>query len=156
VVETYSKLELGGIQLDRALSLFLDEGDYVSAITLAHAAQELLDDWYRLKVRGDPLARETALRSDLDATMAFGRLVLKVDLDEKKDVAPLLNGAANALKHGGGDPDLTLDFEFEARDVLDRAIRNYQLCTGNYPTRVSEFDAIGRRKAEEVAESVPE
>ena len=139
---TYSKLELGRIQLDRALFHFLDEHDYVSAITLAHAAGELLGDWYAMKVARDPTTCRIALREEIDATISVGRGVFGAQLDERKEVVPFVNRAANALKHCGGDPDLTMDFKEEARGEIDRAIRNYWLCTESYPVRVSEFDAV--------------
>ena len=45
----------------------------------------------------------------------------------------MINRVANALKHGRGDAGATVDFEEEARDALDPAIRNYRVCTGTYP-----------------------
>ena len=38
----YSKLELAEHQLERAITLFLDEKDYISSITLAGASEEIL------------------------------------------------------------------------------------------------------------------
>ena len=39
---TYTKTEVAAHQLERALHLFLDENDYVCAITLAGACEEIL------------------------------------------------------------------------------------------------------------------
>ena len=71
--------------------------------------------------------------------------MLGVALDEREEVAPMINRVANALKHGRGDADATVDFEEEARDALDPAIRNYRVCTGTYPSRVADFDATRPR-----------
>ena len=42
IEETLSNLDVAERQLERAIALFLDEEDYVSALTLAGAAEEIL------------------------------------------------------------------------------------------------------------------
>ncbi|MBI3043928.1 MAG: hypothetical protein HYY78_14005 [Betaproteobacteria bacterium] len=65
----YTKLQLAEIQLERALQLFLDEDDYVCAVTLAGAAEELLS-----KLR-EQSGGTSELKALIDECVAIGRNV---------------------------------------------------------------------------------
>lgn len=65
-MQTFSYLALATHQMERALRLFLDEGDYICAITLAGAGEEILGRLLEESGRQHALGSwpTTAFRSD--------------------------------------------------------------------------------------------
>jgi hypothetical protein len=122
-MQSFSDDELAEIQLGRALSLFLDERDYVSSITLAAAAEELFGKCYRRKPRNDT-TREIALLNLSDVVRSIGRSQLCVELSERNDVVPMMNRTRDVLKHGNSGKRFEADVEQEAIEMLERAIYN--------------------------------
>lgn len=130
---TYTKLQLAEIQLERALQLFIDEHDYVCAVTLAGAAEELLG---RLCVQSRGSSELSAL---IEECVAAGRNVYAEDLATKL-FSEVFTYPRNELKHiGNGSPILVL------RDavvpIIGRAITNYRNLTGKETARMSTFMA---------------
>jgi hypothetical protein len=140
-MQTYSKLELGLMQLDRALKLYLNERDYVSAITLAAAAEDVLGCVYANQVKRDPETRDTAHRHEMDLVLEVSKQMFGEKLSPSKDVSPMLNRARDELKHWGMGLPVEMNFEAEARYMIERAVYNLRLCTGNCPDQIGEFDA---------------
>lgn len=107
------KLEVAVHQLDVAIRLFL-EGDYLSSLTLAGAAEEILG---RLSEKaGLPVAiKEIANfhRSDIDPAIPASK--------QDKTVADILNKARNAAKHIINVDDI--DFVVEQAHPLQMIMR---------------------------------
>ena len=135
----YTKLELAEIQLSRALDLYLDHQDYVSALTLAGAAEELLGKWYAHKVKQDADTRDISLRNEVDVGRVLHKRLWGTEVSEK-EVVSRSNFARDQVKHFGEGLSLCLNFEVECRYLIERAAHNYLLCTGNYPSRIAKFD----------------
>jgi hypothetical protein len=116
-------------QLARAIALATQEGDYLCALTLAGAAEEILG-----KI-GSRRNGSTALH---ESAIWWGQLgaVLGRTAPEKKKVFVAMNRARNQAKHndGGRDKRLRHDWEFEALNMIDRALRNYELAFGRMPS----------------------
>jgi hypothetical protein len=93
---------------------FVDQQDHVSAITLAHAAAELLADWYAAKVAHDPVTRATALRKKYRRDEPGWAARARCRTRRKEEGSPLINRAANALKHGGGDAEARAEIDWAA------------------------------------------
>ena len=123
----FEKRDLALRQLRRAVQLF-NQGDFVCATTLAGAAEEILGR----------IAEKRAGTNALDGHAHFwsqlADMVGKTPPDRKKVMAH--NRLRNQLKHNdSGDNEwVTADFEFEAQDLIDRAIRNYWLAYDTPPS----------------------
>lgn len=108
------------------------EGDFLSALTLAGAAEEILGK--RLRASDQKPSFEQ-LR-DL--------MVAVSDVEGSKTMMPnvaadLINRRKNEIKHYSGDEPLVLDLREEASEILDRAIDNYQRLNGGVPDAVLEY-----------------
>jgi hypothetical protein len=151
--KTYAKREIADAHLARALALFIDDEDYLCAITLAGAADEIYGKLYRAAVAQDAATNpdrenksdsRASLDQEVDAMQAvgahFGEAI------ERTAAITSLNRARDAMKHhtAGGDP-VMLDAADEAAEIIDRTVRNVMLLDGNYPARIGEFDAKRRR-----------
>ena len=123
----FEKRDLALRQLRRAVQLF-NQGDFVCATTLAGAAEEILGR----------IAEKRAGTNALDGHAHFwsqlADMVGKTPPDRKK-VMEAHNRLRNQLKHNdSGDNEwVTADFEFEAQDLIDRAIRNFWLAYDKPP-----------------------
>ena len=115
---TFSQVYLASHQLERALILFFEEGDYLSAFTLAHAAYGILLGC------GAPAPKPNSLERFADAVVAianFGGALTR------KQVINKMNAPANALKHPTRDRrPWSMPFEGSivdnAADRLDLAV----------------------------------
>ena len=131
---TFSKLEVAEIQLERALRLFLDEADYVSAITLAGASEEILGKL--LEQQGKP----HSLGSLIDACVEIGRVVHKEEWS-RKEFADIANYFRNGLKHYTDGRSITISREV-AIEILDRAIDNLWELTCTESANIRRFMEI--------------
>jgi hypothetical protein len=92
---TFTNEELASHQLQRALILFFEDGDYLSAITLAHAAYIIFT---KIGVRpGEPDHRERL------ADMIVQIAAVRGDKMTRGQAIHTISSAANALKHVDGD-----------------------------------------------------
>jgi hypothetical protein len=92
---TFTNEDLASHQLERALILFFEDGDYLSAITLAHAAYLI---FMKIGVKpGEPDHRERLA----DAIVQIAEL--RGDKLTRGQAISTISGAANALKHFDGD-----------------------------------------------------
>jgi len=124
----FEKRDLALRQLRRAVQLF-NKGDFVCATTLAGAAEEILG----------PIAKKRVGTTTLEGRARFWSQMATVfgkSPPEMKKVVSSYNRVRNQLKHNdSGDNEwVTADFEFEAQDLIDRAIRNYWLAYDTPPT----------------------
>lgn len=114
-----SKLQIAKSQLDMAIALYLKGDDLVSTITLAGAAEEILGK----------LAEHSGARTAFDETLDRLCDMYEAAFREKpnrKAFADLRNRARNEFKHIGLQPDVDVDLEREAVNMLRRAIENYR------------------------------
>jgi hypothetical protein len=113
---TFTKLQVAERQLDRALKLFLDEKDYVCAITLAGASEEILGKLL------EKVGKEHALGSFVKACVAAGRILHGEEWSTKEFVG-MENAWRDALKHYTDGEPIAVPRE-AAVEILDRAIDN--------------------------------
>lgn len=120
-----NKNDIARVQLERAMILFARECDYISATTLAGAAEEIL---------GDQL--ESNAKTEI---LDFIRIRLERHghpFDEKA-VASELNYPRNAFKHYKAKVDDTTSIAFCLRDaaidMIERAVDNHVKLTGKWP-----------------------
>ena len=123
-----SKLEIAKRHLDRAVLLFLDEKDFVCAITLAGAAEEVFAQLLLLE------GGKTSADEWIDTTLAVGNI--ENTRANRQEIRGMLNWHRNELKHHGGregdEPeDEVVVHRGDAVEVLDRAVDNYVALTGD-------------------------
>lgn len=122
------KRDVALAQIRRAIQLFR-QADYICALTLAGAAEEVLGRIAQKRIG------QTALDGELDAATGLAHLI-GVTEPEAKHVRGVANRVRNALKHNdSGDNEwLEADFEFESQSMIDRALRNWLLAYGSFPS----------------------
>lgn len=121
-----TKIDAAVDQLDWAIRLFLDHGAYVSAITLAHAAEVIIGDNLRAS---NAQPAHAQLASSLSEEIGVS----------PKDVIDFMNEPANWLKHWGDKVDsqeMDLELETIAIGYIIRAAINLH---EHDQTLVSEF-----------------
>lgn len=115
--------EIAEHQLLSALKLWR-ENDYLSALTLAGAAEEILGKRLR------KLGREPSFDQIKNQIVTAANLQGDTNKETEKLVADLLNQSRNELKHYAGDESLSFDIKEDAAEILQRALVNHQLLTG--------------------------
>jgi hypothetical protein len=115
--------EIAEHQLLSALKLWR-ENDYISALTLAGAAEEILGKRLR------KLGRMSSFDQIKTQIVTAANLLGDTGKETEKLVAELLNQSRNELKHYAGDESLSLDLKEDAAEILQRALANHQLLTG--------------------------
>ena len=120
---TLSANEIAEHQLLAALKLWRKK-DYLSALTLAGAAEEILGKRLR------KLGRQPSFDQLKNQIVTAAKLQGDTDQGTENLVSELLNQSRNELKHYAGDESLSFDLRADAAEILDRAIANYQLLTG--------------------------
>jgi len=115
-----SQVEAAEIQIDRAVALHLDCKEYVSAITLACAAESMLGE--HLKARG----AEHFTGSVKDLLTQLGATISSKAINDD-----YINNARNFLKHARGavDDKYWFDLEHESAMAIVRASINFALLT---------------------------
>lgn len=113
---SYTKLELAVHQFDRAIALLLDQGDCVSAITLAGAAEEILG--HIVKLQGGISAHQELI----DECMQLNRRS-RGEPVKSSEFHEMFAYFRNELKHYRQGSDITVNAEC-AYPVLDRAAEN--------------------------------
>ena len=120
-----NKNDVAQIQLERAMRLFLEEEDYISAITLAGAAEEILGK--QIKDRPNALDEYVGIIEKLLAKCS--------EQSDKKAIGDYLNYPRNSLKHlkVGDRQDFNFQFKEAASELIERAILNYLKVTSYFP-----------------------
>ena len=110
-----NKMNVARRQLEVAIELFLADGDRISIITLAGAAEEIFG---KISSKAD---KENSLGFILRAHKALGSTATE------KEIIKHANLVRNALKHANdmGDEDIEFDEQQEAISMLSRALTNY-------------------------------
>ena len=127
-----SKLDIAKLQIERALVLMLDEKDYVSAITLAGASEEITGTLLRKRER---LSAYDQMKTGFERIFHFlhGHAPLDGSFNE------LANGVRNGLKHYQDGDALRFDPEDAAADILDRAVSNLWALTSEESRNMERF-----------------
>ncbi|MFZ2973618.1 MAG: hypothetical protein WA049_13350 [Ferribacterium limneticum] len=128
---TFTKGEVAAHQLERALRLFLDDTDYVCAITLAGACEEILGKLL------EKSGKEHSLGSFVKACVAIGRNIHGEKWSPKLFVT-MANEFRDGLKHYTDGQPITVPRE-AAVEILDRAIMNYWQLTGHETPLMRRF-----------------
>lgn len=125
-----AKSEIALKQLETAIDLFLKE-EYVCAITLAGAAEEILGKLVQRKGK-----------QSLYKVLASG-LIEKYELsiNEKELIDKYLNFARNTLKHANAtdEDEIELEVQTEAISLIVRAITNLYALDGSVSYNTPEF-----------------
>ncbi|MCA1798049.1 MAG: hypothetical protein LC632_00980 [Xanthomonadaceae bacterium] len=119
VTVNLTPLEIAERQIDRAITLFLDDADYISASTLAGAAEGIIGDLLR---RG---GRPYALDDIVKGAMALTKEMDPSDSSKRKDYIAFVNDFRDRLKHLKSGETLHCSVDYEAACLIDRAMDNY-------------------------------
>jgi hypothetical protein len=117
--------EIAEHQLLSAIKLW-QENDYLSSLTLAGAADEILGKRLR------KLGREPSFNQLRDLIVIYAQSEGETAPDLEKTVGDLLNNTKIALKHYSGDESLAFDLKSDCLEMLERAIANYHSLTGTF------------------------
>jgi len=137
-----SKLDLAKIQIEKAIDLFVGESDFVCALTLAGAAEEMLGNI--LQKRGELHILAELLpwyQSEHDANITFAKL------------AKGANEARDELKHGHENPDPNHLVEVSkplCGQMLMRAIVNYKRVAPEPTDKMIKFYHWVKDRQEEI------
>jgi hypothetical protein len=112
-------------QLRTALRLW-QEQDYLSALTLAGAAEEILGK------RLQKLGRTPSFDQLKALIVAIARPDGDTDPKLDAEVGNMLNHTRNQLKHYSGDDELCFDLRTDCQEMLGRAIGNFHTLTGKF------------------------
>jgi hypothetical protein len=124
------KKEIAKRQIDTAISLFLNEQDYLPVITLAGAGEEILG---KLLARSSKKNMVDYLKQ-LDKRLSGGR--------EFKVVNQEINGFRNSLKHANDESEDEIDItenQEHAIAMITRALTNYAMFDGNISKQMKNF-----------------
>jgi len=132
-----SKLRIAQIQIDSALDHFFGDKNYVCALTLSGAAEELLGNILRGTGRKHILGD---IHEDED-TLSFSKF------------ARMANNVRDELKHSHDNPDphysITVT-EADAGRMIMRAINNFQRVCHNHSERMEDFYSWVKADQEEI------
>jgi hypothetical protein len=144
IIEQFSQIEAAERQLDRAISLFISEHDYLCAITLAGAADGILGE--ALKNKGQMNSGEILKGVMKDTFLP--------QLSHKEISDQHLNKIRNSLKHTTEDHNKVIEhpMDIEAVQVIVRAILNYGFLTDTATKGSIEFFAWLRQYRPEILE----
>lgn len=121
---TLTNLEIAHQQLERAIDLFMGPKDYISALTLAGAAEEILGKLLNKRGQSHWLDEITSGALDAlgfvddDAYSSEGKAA-------RKEVANLANFYKNRCKHFSENDQISFPVDVKAAEMIDRAISNY-------------------------------
>ena len=132
VYDTILKSELAYSQLNVAIEFYTSSKEYPAVVTLAGAAEEIYGKL--VQQRGG----KTALKGITERLCEMHRAAFNEEPNEK-DYVNIRNRTRNELKHIGTGGDFTADLEYEASELLERALHNYREYTGAHHPRLPEF-----------------
>jgi hypothetical protein len=124
-LSTLSAEDIAEHQLLAAIRLWREE-DYLSSLSLAGAAEEILGKRLR------KLGREPSFNQLRDLILALAQSEGETAPDLEKTIGDMLNSTRNELEHYGGGDSLTFDLRSDCLEMLERAIANYHALTGTF------------------------
>lgn len=123
-------------QLDLALSLYLDRGDFICVITLAGAAEEILGRIARKENKKNSLDMDVDRKREL-----FLRLFPHDDCPSIKEFKDSDNLPRNMMKHLMDNSLESINLEQEAGRLLRRAIGNYEMLFERRTEKMRHFSS---------------
>jgi hypothetical protein len=121
------KIQIAIIQLRSAVQLY-NKGDFISSLTLAGAAEEIL---------GQIAEHRSGVNALIEDKIWTDQIAdyFKKPRPSLSKVARSRNKGKNEIKHNNdrNDSAVQFDFRFEAETFILGAIRNYEIITGNMP-----------------------
>jgi hypothetical protein len=133
-----TKNQIALVQIHRALRCYRTHRDYVSAITLAGAAEEICGAELKRGKKSHALDERIRIFQSVE-TVLLGR-----SATDRKALNPRLNRTRNELKHWNDSSIQSLDVDWrgEAEEMLDRAISNFfKLNGGHGSVEIAKFAA---------------
>lgn len=130
---SFTRQEIAGAQLERALQLYLDERDHIAAITLASAAEAILEGL--LEEAGPSRPPATAR----DGAIQFSRRWRHYF--RHRPLIRIAEAVRTGLRHVPED-DAAFEPDDVARDVLARAIAKQMELTGRLTPRMRRFGTL--------------
>jgi hypothetical protein len=126
-----SKVDIAVKQLETAIDLYVDRQDYICAITLAGAAEEILGKLVQRK-DGQPAVEELC-------TSLILKYVPGADRNHIRD--EYLNKARNSLKHANqtGEDVIKIEVEAEVMSMISRALSNLLTLDRTVPYNAEKF-----------------
>jgi len=139
-----TKRKIAETQLIRAVLLLVEENDPISALTLAGAAEEILG---KMAARGKQ-------RTAFDESIEFARQYWDIasanikanggtmkPFNDKK-ARQILNRLRNELKHNDGGKNVKVEamFQYEAEEMILRALRNFEKLYNRLPNHKKVVD----------------
>jgi hypothetical protein len=118
--EMHRKSEIARIQIEAAI-VHYEADEFVPAITLAGAGEEILGKMVTAAGQENALAGRQAMTGILVATLWPDAT------SDPKVVQRIANTSRNEMKHEDSGKDVVIEFDAKAEpeDMLDRAIENY-------------------------------
>jgi hypothetical protein len=118
-----TNLDIARHQIDRAVLLFLDKDDYISSLTLAGAAEEILGAVLRKQGKAPAIENIVAKGAEIQKTL-YG-----IE-SPKRLLFNSLNEYRNKLKHFNEQEPLHISPGYYSSRMLNRAIENYvEVCS---------------------------
>ncbi len=117
-MQNLSKLDIALVQLERAIVLALDDSDFISAVTLAGASEEILGSLLNLE---DRQSSYLGLKRMLD----YVHESVRAEKLSDKEFNFLANAVRNHFKHHCNEEMIEVEPEQEACNMIHRAISNY-------------------------------
>ena len=125
ITESLTNEEIALRQLERAITLFLNEKDFVSSITLAGAAEEILGNLLKIDDKSHVLEQLIEGALHLNKIHPESAQAPKA----RKEIANIANYYRNRMKHYNDEASITLSTDYFAADIIDRALSNYWALT---------------------------
>jgi len=146
--QTYSQIDLATEQLDDAISLFLKNRSFFSALVLAGAADEILAK----------ALSHSGQQNSLDRRYETMEPILTMRRQTKEDFIRDENDALNAIKEmaSASDTSVTLDLEEAAHWMIVRACHNYDLLGLPVTSNMRKFEDYFYERVVGPADPFPE
>lgn len=144
----YHRIEIAKAHLHRAIVLFIEEKDFINAITLAAAAEEVLGKF----------ASEANLTPAMDQLTDSLHSKLSGSIDKRKLRNDYLNRTKNSLKHfdRGNDTIVEIEPEEEAISMIVRAATNLLLVEGQLTEHAEIFYSYIKKNRPDLFEDIEE
>jgi len=127
-----SNIQVAERQLTMALRIYFEDQDYVSAITLAGAAEEILG---KILMKSDsPNAMDMYISAMHNVDEIFGG-----EPSDEKEYRKELNRIRNTMKHMAVDGVIIDDIKYESQVMIDRAITNWRALNRPLSPSMEEF-----------------
>ena len=122
-IRSFKYVEIARLQLQTAVELFLSETNYISAITLAGAAEEIFGKMTK------PIGKKNALAQRMELAESLNEIFTEFKPLSKDDVIKGATRDRNRVKHLDHPKvaGVIFDDKEAAEDLIERAIENYEI-----------------------------